>query len=136
MRTNVWLLGCALIALPARAAGPALGDLVLARDFKDGKPVGVRTEFAPSDRRIVCVAEVKDLAKTVTLTATLVGVEIGLVKNRKLLDQAKEIDPKKVGKHADVTFAFVLPRDWPRGKYRIDVALGKAAARPLPFEIK
>ena len=136
MRTTGWLVGCVLAALPAHAAGPSLGDLVLARDFRDGKPVGVRTEFAPSDRRIVCVAEVKDLARIVTLTATLTAVEIGTVKNRKLLDQKKEIDPKKSGKHADVTFTFTLPRDWPKGKYRIDVTLGKSAAKPLPFEIK
>lgn len=124
---------CALIVC---LAGPTLGDATLARDFRDGRAVGRRSTFAPSDRRIVCVAEVRDLDKKVTLTATLVAVEIERVKNRKLLDQVKELDPKKVGNHADVSFSFTLPRDWPKGKYRIDLALGKAAAMPVPFEVK
>lgn len=118
------------------AAGPTLGEMKLARDFRDGRAIGVRTTFAPSDRRIVCVVEVRDLTKPVTLTATLVAVEIERVKNRKLLDQAKALDPKQIGNHADATFSFTLPRDWPRGKYRVDLALGKAAPTPLPFEVK
>lgn len=125
-----------LLLATAHFAGPTIADANLARDIRDGRAVGIRSTFAPSDRRIVCVAEVRDLDKKITLTATLVAVEIERVKNRKLLDQAKELDPKKVGNHADVSFTFTLPRDWPKGKYRVDLALGKTAPKPLPFEVK
>lgn len=126
----------ALCALPVAARKPQVERAVLATAVAYGRPDGTVRRIQPSERTFYCFVTLADLDAPVRLRAILVAVEAAGYRDRRLLDQATPVDPALSGKRVDVRFAFTLPRDWPPGRYRVDVLLGDKKVEELDLTVR
>ena len=113
------------------SAGPArIESVELARDFKDGKPVGQTTVFPP-DSTFHAVVRVSRARSDTKVKAVWTAVDAGGEQNR-------TIDEKEVTGPGDqaVDFTLSLPRPWPTGSYKVDVYLDGKLDRSVDFTVQ
>jgi len=100
---------------PATSTG-ALQDLHMAKD-KGGSPGDATNSFGPGDRTIHCVAKLAEAKAGTTMKFSWFIVDAGGSKNEKI----KDIDYTTGALENIVHGHLTLPKDWPTGKYKVDV---------------
>jgi hypothetical protein len=113
-------------------AKPKIDKVELARDFKDGKAVGVGTVLSPDTNPIHAVVTFSGASEDTKIKATAIAVNAGGQQDRELYGVEEE-----AGKESgvlDVTFS--LPRPWPTGDYKVDVSIDGKLAKSVAYSIQ
>jgi hypothetical protein len=99
-------------------SGAAIKDMYMAKDDGNGKPGDHTSSFEPGDHTIHCVATLKDSKAGTDMKFSwwIVETEDG-TKNQKIKDIDYSTKPLENVIHGHLT----LPRDWPKGKYKVEV---------------
>jgi len=121
-----------LLALPAAvpAFEPEVAKVELVR--ADGSPL---RRLFPTERTFECRVELRSPDPAKPLGARLVAVDAGGFKDRTLAETTAAPDPKVSGKRVPVKFRFSMPRDWPLGRYRVEVRMGQAKVSEREFRV-
>ena len=109
---------------------PRIESVELARDFKDGKPVGQTTAF-PADSTFHAVVRVSAARNDTRVKAGWTAVDAGGEQNR-IIDEKEVTGP---GDQA-VDFTLSLPRPWPPGSYKVDIYLDGKLERSVDFTVQ
>jgi hypothetical protein len=95
----------------------ALEDVHMARDDGKGDPGEETDKFNGEDRTIHCVTKLKDAQSGTKMKFSWFVVEAGDTKNEKIRD----IDYTTRALENVVHGHLTAPRDWPVGKYKVEV---------------
>jgi hypothetical protein len=100
-------------------AGPgiAIKEMHMAKDDGNGAPGDETTSFAASDRTVHCVATLKESKSGTAMKFSWWIVDAEGSKNQKI----KDIDYKTRALENIVHGHLTLPRDWPVGKYKVQI---------------
>jgi hypothetical protein len=104
----------------------------LARGYDQGKAVGPTTTFRPTDRIIHLVVVVGNAPDDTKVGATWYAVDAGGVENEKLDSAGGTL--KSGEDRIDLTLSNT--RNWPRGKYRVELMLDDKRDRTLNYEVR
>jgi len=124
-----WLLPILLLA-PAFAAGPEAAKIQLVRT--DGS---VLRRLFPTERSFECRVELVAPDPSKPVGARLVAIDAAGFKDRVLAETTAAPDPQLSGKRVPVKFRFTLPRDWPVGRYRVEVRIADTKVGAREFEV-
>jgi len=119
------------LAIYGVAAAQTVVKVDLAKDNGKGKPGLVVKSFSPADSPFHCVLHVKMLKGSMAFSATLIAVNAGRVKDRRVATAKVETKP---GMDV-VDFKFSLAKPWPIGSYKIEIEAGAKLLREVRFEI-
>ena len=95
----------------------AISDLHMAKDDGNGDPGDETNMFSPGDRTIHCVAKLAEAKAGTKMKFSWFIVDAGGSKNEKI----KDIDYTTGALENIVHAHLTLPKDWPSGKYKVDV---------------
>ena len=98
-------------------SGVAIKEIHMAKDDGNGDPGEETTEFAPSDRTIHCVANLKTAKSGTQMKFSWWIVDADGSQNQKI----KEINYRTRTLENVVHGHLSLPQDWPAGKYKVEV---------------
>lgn len=115
----------------ARAATPGIKQAVTARNYVGGLPVGVTSVFKPTQRKIYGVI-IFDRIFTGDVRSVWTAVAAqGVAPNYKILE-------KSTGKMRldRANFSVELPRNWPKGRYKLDIYLDGKKIRTLYYRVQ
>lgn len=130
------LVICALVLLsagPAAAADSPIASAVLARAYTGKTPGGVGTTFRPRDRQLHCVVTLKKPATGITVRCVWVAVDAAGLKNYTIAEKSLTTGARLLD---NFHFAAGLPRDWPVGRYRVELYVNGKKDRTLNFLIR
>ncbi len=106
-------------------------NAVLARDYKDLKPVDPTTNFRPSDRVFHCVVNLDNSVAGTKVKAVYSVVEAQGTDPQVIVEPEYEVKTKE-----DVLdFTATLPRDWPTGKYKVELYVNNVLSKSLDFNV-
>lgn len=110
--------------------GP-ITKMTMAKDNGKGEPGDETNTFTPADRTIHCLVTLKDPKEGIKVTFVWWAVDAGNSKNEKIknLDYTTESGVKVV--HGNVSST----RDWPRGKYKVEVQINGSTEKTVPFTV-
>ncbi|HWP53513.1 MAG TPA: hypothetical protein VN476_05225 [Pyrinomonadaceae bacterium] len=117
---------------PTRAANADVyvTRIYMARDA-NGKPGAETTSFAPDNRTIHCVISLNKAKKGTQVRFIWKAVDVGGTnEDIKTIDYTTNSFENKVQGH------LVLPKDWPVGKYRVDVYINGALDKTIDYTIE
>ncbi|MFM7320148.1 MAG: hypothetical protein ACKO5K_01320 [Armatimonadota bacterium] len=124
-----WFVCCAAIAA-AHAAGPDVVGMQLVR--ADGSPL---RRLYPAERTFECRVDLVAPDPAKPIGARLVAVDAAGFKDRILAETTAAPDPKVSGKRVPVKFRFSMPRDWPIGRYRVEVRIADKKVAEREFRV-
>jgi len=113
----------------------ASSDIFVERIFmakdNDGKPGEETDSFAPSDRTVHCVIELNKAKKGTKVRFIWKAVDVAGEQNQeiKTIDYTTNSFENKVRGH------LTLPRDWPAGKYRVEVYINDSLDKTIDYTI-
>lgn len=110
----------------------SVNDLHMARDDGKGNPGEETDHFGPEDRTIHCVAELKEAKPGSSIRFSWVIVEAQGAKDEKLEESDYSTKPGEEVVHGQVT----LPKDWPPGKYKVDVFVNGKLDKTIQFTVE
>lgn len=111
--------------------GQYLSDIHMARD-DNGKPGATATGFSPTEHTIHCVTKLKDAKDGTPMKFSWWIVDAGGSKDEKI----KDIEYTTQGPENIVHGHLTLPRDWPKGKYRVDVYANGQLDRSISYTVQ
>jgi hypothetical protein len=105
--------------------------LSMAKD-KDGDPGDTTTSFEPGDHTIHCVADLNKAKSGTAVKFIWKAVDVEDSKNGeiKTIDYSTKSFENKV--HAHLT----LPRDWPKGSYKVEVYINGALDKTVNYTVE
>jgi hypothetical protein len=105
--------------------------LSMAKD-KDGDPGDTTTSFEPGDHTIHCVADLNKAKGGTAVKFIWKAVDVEDSKNGeiKTIDYSTKSFENKV--HAHLT----LPRDWPKGSYKVEVYINGALDKTISYTVE
>ena len=109
----------------------ALEDLHMAKD-KGGDPGDETNAFSPGDRTIHCVAKLAEAKTGTNMKFSWFIVDAGGSKNEKI----KDIDYTTGALENIVHGHLTLPKDWPVGKYKVDVFVNGNLEKTAQYSVK
>jgi hypothetical protein len=110
-----------------------LSDVHMARDDGRGDPAEEETStFDASDRTIHCVAKLKEAQSGTKMKFSWFVVEAQDTQNEKIRD----IDYTTRALENVVHGHLTAPRDWPVGKYRVDVYVNGNLEQTVQFNVE
>ncbi|MCM3872902.1 MAG: hypothetical protein ND895_19650 [Pyrinomonadaceae bacterium] len=115
----------------APSATGAIEDLHMAKD-KGGDPGDETNVFSPGDRTIHCVAKLAEAKSGTTMKFSWFIVDGGATKNEKI----KDIDYTTGTLENIVHGHLTLPKDWPVGKYKVDVFVNGNLEQTARYSVK
>lgn len=116
----------------ASTSSGALEDVHMARDDGKGDP-GEETEtFNANDRTIHCVTKLKDAQSGTKMKFSWFVVEAGDTRNEKIRD----IDYTTRALENVVHGHLTAPRDWPVGKYKVEVYVNGNLEQTVPYTVE
>ena len=97
-----------------------------------GKPGDETTSFAPDDRTVHCVIELNKAKKGTKVRFIWKAADVQGSKNEeiKTIDYTTNSFENKVRGH------LTLPRDWPTGKYRVEVYINDDLDKTIDYTIE
>ena len=103
----------------------------LAKD-NGGRPGAQTTSFAPGDRTIHCVIELNKAKKGTKVRVIWKTVDVQDSKNEeiKTIDYTTNSFEKKIQGH------LKLPKDWPTGKYRVEIYIDDGLDQTIDYTIE
>ncbi|MCM3905391.1 MAG: hypothetical protein ND866_27155 [Pyrinomonadaceae bacterium] len=114
----------------ATSAG-ALSELHMAKDNGNEEPGEETNSFSPGDRTIHCVAKLADAKAGTQMKFSWFIVDAGGSKDEKIRD----IDYTTRALENIVHGHLTLPRDWPSGKYKVDVFVNGNLEKTARFSV-
>lgn len=112
--------------------GEHLSELHMAKDDGSGDPGDRASTFAPSDRTIHAVARLKESKSGTKLKFSWWIVDADGAKNEKI----KDIDYTTRSLENVVHGHLTLPRDWPKGRYKVEVYVDGNVDRTTEFTVE
>ena len=109
----------------------ALSELHMAKDNGNEEPGDETNSFSPSDRTIHCVAKLADAKAGTQMKFSWFIVDAGDSKDEKI----KDIDYTTRALENIVHGHLTLPRDWPSGKYKVDVFVNGNLEKTARFSV-
>jgi hypothetical protein len=106
-------------------------DVELARDDGTGRAGQRVTGFRAKDNPLHCIASLNKPRAGVRVRFVWVAVDAGGERERVIADAEYVTRPGE----ARADGAASLPREWPKGRYRVQVVLNGRLARTLDFQI-
>jgi hypothetical protein len=115
-------------------AGPAtlISEIHMAKDDGHGDPGDAANSFGPDDRTIHCVATLKEPKAGTRMKFSWWTVDAEGSKNEKI----KDIDYTTKSLENVVHGHLTLPRDWPRGKYKVDVYVNDNLDKTVRYDVQ
>jgi hypothetical protein len=110
---------------------PSIKSAVMAKGFKDNKAVDETKVFSPKDNPFNCVVNLNNPKIDTKVKAVWSVVDAEGTQNQQILD--KEVTTEN--RESVVQFTLSLPRDWPTGKYKVDLYLNNTLDRTLEFSV-
>lgn len=108
----------------------AITDIHMAKD--DAGDPGAKTEsFVPSDRTIHCVAKLKEAKAGTQVKFSWFALTGSGAEKEKI----KDVDYTTKEDENIVQSKLFLQKDWPAGKYRVDVYVNDKLEKTVPFSI-
>jgi hypothetical protein len=110
----------------------ALSDVHMARDNGKGDPGDETDTFTSKDRTIHCVTTLKDAKSGTQMKFSWYVVEAEGGKNEKIRD----IDYTTRALENVVHGHLIAPRDWPPGKYKVEVYVNGNLEETVPYTVQ
>lgn len=110
----------------------ALSDVHMARDNGKGDPGEETDTFTSKDRTIHCVTTLKDAKSGTQMKFSWYVVEAEGGKNEKIRD----IDYTTRALENVVHGHLIAPRDWPPGKYKVEVYVNGNLEGTVPYTVQ
>lgn len=104
----------------------------MAKDNGSGAPGDETNTFNPEDRNVHCLVKLKNPKEGIRIKFSWWIVDAGGSKNEKL----KEIDYTTESSDNMVHGNLSVQRDWPEGKYKVDVYVDGNLAKTLTFNVQ
>jgi len=110
-----------------------ISELRMAKDDGSGVPADASANvFGESDQTIHCVAMLKEPKSGTRIRFSWWVVEAEGAKNEKIEDVEYTTKAGEPAAHSHV----LVPKDWPIGKYRVDVYVNGALDGSIPFSVQ
>lgn len=109
----------------------AISELHMAKDNGNEEPGDETNSFGPDDRTIHCVAKLADAKAGTQMKFSWFIVDAGGSKNEKI----KDIDYTTRALENIVHGHLTLPRDWPSGKYKVEVFVNGNLEKTAQFSV-
>jgi hypothetical protein len=132
--------GAAPAATPASASAPTAAaaggseegveSITLKRD-DSGEPGEEVTSFKPEDHVMHFVIQFGSIQLNTKMSAELIAVDAGGNKNSSVIKKDMDALAANI-----FTFTASLDRDWPAGKYKLDVYLADKLVKSQPFSVQ
>ena len=109
-----------------------IDQINMAKD-DNGEPGESATSFAPDDHTVHCVINLNKAKAGTKVKFTWIGADVeGMKKNEefKSIDYTTNSFENKV--HAHLT----LPKDWPKGKYKVEVYINNALDKTISYTVE
>lgn len=116
---------------PSTSTG-ALTKVHMARDDGKGDPGEESDTFNPKDRTIHCVTTLKDAKSGTQMKFSWFVVDADGSKNEKIRD----IDYTTRALENVVHGHLIAPRDWPVGKYKVEVYVNGNLEETVPYTVQ
>jgi hypothetical protein len=119
----------------ASTSGPGefVNEIRMAKDNGSGDPEEAAVEvFGPTDRTIHCVIKLKESDSGTKIKFSWIIVDAEGAKNEKI----KEIEYTTKALENVVHAHLTLPRDWPKGKYKVDVYVNDKLDKTINYSVE
>ncbi len=123
--------GNASTANSAVPSGKNIDDIYMARDH-NGEPGESSEVFGPADRRIYCVAKLKDPVPATRVKFSWWVVSAKGAENEKIYDMDYTTKEKEEIVHSHL----FLQNDWPPGKYKVEVFVNDNLDKIINFAVE
>ena len=104
----------------------------MAKDDGHGAPGDETESFAPGDRTVHCVATLKESKAGTQMKFAWWIVDAGGSTNEKFKEIDYTTNPKEDKIHGHLT----APKDWPKGKYKVQVFVNGDLDKTVAYEIE
>ena len=125
------VLGCNFSAGTNSNSGP-LSKVTMAKDNGNGDPGDETNTFRPSDHKIHCLVTLSTPKEGTKITFAWWLVDAGGTKDEKL----KELDFTTGEKDNVVHGNLSSARDWPSGKYKVEVLVNGNSEKTVTFTVE
>lgn len=99
----------------------------------NGEPGESATSFAPDEHTIHCVINLNKAKAGTKVRFTWIGADVeGMTKN----DEIKVIDYTTNSFENKVHAHLMLPKDWPKGKYKVEVYINNALDKTISYTVE
>jgi hypothetical protein len=113
-------------------SGVAIEEIHMAKDNGNGAPGDETSSFAPSDHTIHCVTKLSKPKSGTAMRFAWWIVDAGGSKNEKF----KDIEYSTRGMENIVHGHLTLPKEWPAGKYKVQVYVNGDLDRTVFFSVE
>ncbi len=118
---------------PTRAANAEVYvDKIYMAEDNNGKAGDETTSYAPGDRTVHCIIDLNKAKKGTQVRFIWKAVDVSGSQNEeiKTIDYTTNSFENKVHGH------LTLPRDWPTGKYRVEVYINGALDKTVDYTVE
>ena len=99
----------------------------------NGEPGESATSFAPDEHTVHCVITLNKAKAGTKVKFTWIAVDVeGMTKN----DEIKVIDYTTNSFENKVHAHLMLPKDWPKGKYKVEVYINNALDKTISYTVE
>ena len=99
----------------------------------NGEPGESATSFAPDEHTVHCVITLNKAKAGTKVKFTWIAVDVeGMTKN----DEIKVIDYTTNSFENRVHAHLMLPKDWPKGKYKVEVYINNALDKTISYTVE
>jgi hypothetical protein len=110
----------------------AIKEIHMAKDNGSGDPGETTDSFAASDRTVHCVATLKEAKSGTDMKFSWWIVDADGTENKKI----KDIDYTTKALENIIHGHLSLPRDWPKGKYKVEVYINGNLDRTVFYTVE
>ncbi|MDQ2921435.1 MAG: hypothetical protein M3R52_07480 [Acidobacteriota bacterium] len=115
-----------------QGSGSYIKEIHMAKDDGRGAPGDETESFAPSDRTVHTVVTLKEAKPGTQMKLVWWIVEAGEDKNEKI----KEIDYTTGPREIVVQGHLTVPKDWPSGKYKVQVFINSDLDKTVAYVVE
>ena len=109
-----------------------IDQINMAKD-ENGEPGESTTSFAPDEHTVHCVINLNKAKAGTKVKFTWIGVD---VEDMKKNDEIKSIDYTTNSFENKVHAHLTLPKDWPKGKYKVEVYINNALDKTISYTVE
>ncbi|MEP6569955.1 MAG: hypothetical protein ABJC10_09290 [Acidobacteriota bacterium] len=113
-------------------SGHSISEIHMAKDNGNGAPGDETSSFEPGDRTIHCVTTLKEAKAGTQMKFSWWIVDAAGSKDEKIKDIDYTTGPRESLIHGHLT----LPKDWPVGKYKVQVYVNGDLDKTVNYNIK
>jgi hypothetical protein len=113
-------------------SGTVIKEIHMAKDDGNGAPGDETDSFAPSDRTVHCVTNLREAKAGTAMRFSWWIVDAGGSQNQKIKDIDYTTQPRENIVHGHLT----LPRDWPVGKYKVQIYINGDLDKTVFYSVR